>query len=40
LQETGLLDFDANYWKEVTPHEVSHQWWGNLVALKATAISG
>jgi len=35
LQETGLLDFDANYWKEVTPHEVSHQWWGNLVGFKS-----
>jgi hypothetical protein len=23
--------FDSTYWKEVTPHEVSHQWWGGLV---------
>ena len=23
--------FDSTYWKQVTPHEVSHQWWGNLV---------
>jgi Peptidase family M1 domain len=35
LQANGLLDLDANYWKEVTPHEVSHQWWGSLVGFKS-----
>ena len=34
-QQLGLLDEDASYWREVTPHEVSHQWWGQLVGFKS-----
>jgi len=33
--QLGLLDENAGYWKEVTPHEVSHQWWGQLVGFKS-----
>jgi hypothetical protein len=32
-ERLGLLDQDASYWKEVTPHEVSHQWWGQEVGF-------
>lgn len=28
----GLRDFDMpEFWKVVTPHEVAHQWWGDLI---------
>jgi Peptidase family M1 domain len=34
--ELGLLDFGAKtYWEEVTPHEVAHQWWGQLVGFSS-----
>jgi len=29
------MDFIPTYWKEVTPHEVSHQWWGQLVGFNS-----
>ena len=34
-ERLGLLNYDASYWREVTPHEVSHQWWINLVGFKS-----
>ena len=34
-EQLGLLGQNASYWKEVTPHEVSHQWWGQLVGFKS-----
>lgn len=33
--QMGLLDHDPSYWKEVTPHEVSHQWWGQMVGFNS-----
>ena len=33
--QLGLLDYDRSYWQEVTPHEVSHQWWGQMVGFKS-----
>jgi hypothetical protein len=29
----GLDWGDRGYWKEVTPHEVAHQWWGHTVGF-------
>jgi hypothetical protein len=30
----GMRSFgEDNYWREVTPHEVSHQWWGQLIGF-------
>jgi hypothetical protein len=34
-KQLGMLEFDPTYWKEVTPHEVSHQWWGQLVGFSS-----
>jgi aminopeptidase N len=34
-QRLGLLEFDRSYWQEVTPHEVSHQWWGQLIGFNS-----
>ena len=34
-EKLGLLDRNASYWKEVTPHEVSHQWWGQEVGFSS-----
>jgi len=34
-QRLGLLEQDASYWKEVTPHEVAHQWWGQEVGFNS-----
>ena len=32
----GLSDFTAaTYWDVVTPHEVSHQWWGHTVGFRS-----
>ena len=32
----GLASFgEASYWKEVTPHEVAHQWWGQEVGFSS-----
>jgi hypothetical protein len=29
------MELNTSYWKEVTPHEVSHQWWGQLVGFNS-----
>jgi hypothetical protein len=32
----GMRSFgEDSYWREVTPHEVSHQWWGQMVGFKS-----
>jgi len=32
----GMRSFgEDSYWREVTPHEVSHQWWGQLVGFNS-----
>ena len=32
--QLGLEPTDS-YWSEVTPHEVAHQWWGQLVGFNS-----
>jgi hypothetical protein len=32
-QQLGMLNSDPTYWKVVTAHEVSHQWWGQTVGF-------
>ena len=33
--QLGLDWGDRGYWKVVTPHEVAHQWWGQLVGFNS-----
>ncbi|HKS81737.1 MAG TPA: M1 family aminopeptidase [Candidatus Acidoferrales bacterium] len=33
--QMGLDWKDQSYWYAVTPHEVSHQWWGQLVGFRS-----
>jgi hypothetical protein len=33
--QLGLDAVDNGYWDVVTPHEVSHQWWGQLVGFRS-----
>jgi hypothetical protein len=33
--QLGLDTTDNGYWDVVTPHEVSHQWWGQLVGFRS-----
>jgi hypothetical protein len=35
VQHVYGLDEQNSYWKVVTPHEVAHQWWGNLVGFSS-----
>jgi hypothetical protein len=33
--QLGLDRGDRGYWKTVAPHEVAHQWWGNVVGFNS-----
>jgi hypothetical protein len=35
IQQMVGLDPQNSYWKVVTPHEVAHQWWGQMVGFNS-----